>query len=438
MISIQNPPRFFFSYARIDSDFVLDLTKHLRGVGVPVWLDQLDIAGGQRWDRAIEEALESCFGMIVGLSPESVRSINVMDEVSYGLEEQKLVVPIVIRPCVIPFRLRRVHRVDFGNDYETAFKQLTRALAIDPASADSPKRRTTIDVARRPGDAGGEAVAFGSDEEASMRDEQSSHLPEKVVPATRESWNASVVSLDERFSLAGREESLRLVNHICEILQHKKWPDKRIGIVEFAIRELLENAFSHGIAGLEDGAVRLNASITRDWCDVRISDSGPGVDLSNQLQMQTACADESGLRGLAYVSRLGILSQEGSKDLELWIDRDPLSRDLFKYRGISIVQITGRIDHQSAAEMERKLDTATHLGTQIAVDLSTVEYISSAGLRVLMLFARKLRSQSGRIALIVRPNGVIAEIMHISRFDRAIPNVATRDEAVAFFRGSPK
>ena len=42
----------FFSYAREDSEFVLKLAKELRAVGVNLWLDQLDILGGQRWDPA--------------------------------------------------------------------------------------------------------------------------------------------------------------------------------------------------------------------------------------------------------------------------------------------------------------------------------------------------------------------------------------------------
>src|SRR5215831_15565065 len=96
--------RYFFSYARKDTEFVLKLATELRSAGINLWLDQLDILGGQRWDRAIQEALETCTGMIAVLSPESVDSTNVMDEMSYALEEGKLVVPVVHQPCNIPFR----------------------------------------------------------------------------------------------------------------------------------------------------------------------------------------------------------------------------------------------------------------------------------------------------------------------------------------------
>ena len=125
---------FFFSYAREDSEFVLKLARELREVGVKLWLDQLDIFGGQRWDDAVEGALEACQGMITVLSPESSVSNNVMDEVAYALEKGKLVVPILLRSCDIPFRLRRVQHIDFTTSYNTGFSQLLRALHIDQPS----------------------------------------------------------------------------------------------------------------------------------------------------------------------------------------------------------------------------------------------------------------------------------------------------------------
>ena len=123
--------KYFFSYARADTEFVLKLAKKLRAAGVNLWLDQLDILGGQHWDRAVEEALENCQGVIVVLSPDSLASNNVMDEVSYVLEERKLVVPVLFRPCNIPFRLRRVQHIDFKTDYNTGFSQLLRALRME-------------------------------------------------------------------------------------------------------------------------------------------------------------------------------------------------------------------------------------------------------------------------------------------------------------------
>lgn len=133
----QSPQTAFFSYCRDDSDFALRLVADLKAVGAGVWLDQLDISPGQRWDRAVEEALTNCPRMVVILSPASVSSTTVMDEVSFALEEQKTVIPILYRECTIPFRLRRVQYVDFRQDYPRGLQDLLRTLAPDAGTGQS-------------------------------------------------------------------------------------------------------------------------------------------------------------------------------------------------------------------------------------------------------------------------------------------------------------
>jgi hypothetical protein len=123
-------PVIFFSYSRQDADFVLQLGKDLRNAGVDIWLDQLDIKPGERWDVAIQESLSECGQLLVVLSPASVASANVLDEVSFALEQGKPVIPVLIADCEIPFRLRRLQHVDFRPDYATALKHVLDSLAV--------------------------------------------------------------------------------------------------------------------------------------------------------------------------------------------------------------------------------------------------------------------------------------------------------------------
>jgi len=122
-------PAAFFSYSRDDSEFVLRVAGDLKAAGANVWLDQMDIVPGQRWDEAIERALADCPRMLVVLSPAAVHSTTVMDEVSFALEEGKTVVPILYRDCAIPFRLRRVQYIDLRFDYSHGFTELLKILA---------------------------------------------------------------------------------------------------------------------------------------------------------------------------------------------------------------------------------------------------------------------------------------------------------------------
>lgn len=128
------PPAAFFSYCRDDSEFALRLAEELKAAGASVWLDQLDISPGERWDRAVGDAINDCPRMLVILSPASVNSTNVMDEVSFALEARKTVIPILLSDCAIPFRLRRVQYVDFRTDYAGGLKALLKTLGTEHRS----------------------------------------------------------------------------------------------------------------------------------------------------------------------------------------------------------------------------------------------------------------------------------------------------------------
>lgn len=130
-----NPP-IFISYSRQDGEFALRLGRDLRAEGVDLWMDQLDIPPGGRWDREVERALKSCRTLIVILSSDAVASENVMDEVGYALAESKRVVPVVCRPCELPFRLQRVQYVDLSTDYRPGLQRLLATLASPQAGDD--------------------------------------------------------------------------------------------------------------------------------------------------------------------------------------------------------------------------------------------------------------------------------------------------------------
>jgi len=121
----------FFSYSRDDTEFVLQLAKNLRQAGANIWLDQLDISPGSRWDKSIQDALTNSKVLLVILSKTSVESDNVLDEVSFALEQGKRVVPVLLEDCEIPFRLRRLQYADFTENPEKGIHTLIQALHLD-------------------------------------------------------------------------------------------------------------------------------------------------------------------------------------------------------------------------------------------------------------------------------------------------------------------
>lgn len=134
----EDVPIAFFSYCREDSEFALKLAADLKVAGAHVWIDQLDIEPGTPWDRAVEEALTHSPRMLVVLSPVSVNSDNVRDEVSFALSRQKRVIPVLYRDCEVPFRLARLQHIDFRPDYARALTILVRALGVGQAAPSHP------------------------------------------------------------------------------------------------------------------------------------------------------------------------------------------------------------------------------------------------------------------------------------------------------------
>jgi hypothetical protein len=119
----------FLSYSREDANFAWDIALTLRELHIDVWMDQLDIAPGEHWDRAIHAALRDCTHMLVVHSSASFTSNNVWDEWSYFLNRRKPVIPLIIEPVELPFRLERVQYIDFANmPFKKAVEQLLSIL----------------------------------------------------------------------------------------------------------------------------------------------------------------------------------------------------------------------------------------------------------------------------------------------------------------------
>ena len=104
------------------------------------------------------------------------------------------------------------------------------------------------------------------------------------------------------------------------------------------------------------------------------------------------------------------------------------------YGEARVVSPRGRLDHDNCEVFQR--DLATELEAcekehaSLVLDMSGVDYVSSAGLRCLMIAAKQAKSHAGRI-VIAAPQAVVAEILQISRFNLVLPVFGTTREAIA-------
>jgi len=102
--------------------------------------------------------------------------------------------------------------------------------------------------------------------------------------------------------------------------------------------------------------------------------------------------------------------------------------------GTVVLAPSGRIDHATAEGFKTSL--GPHVARcaagqdRLVLDFSAVEYISSAGLRVLMLAAKQAKAQGGVLA-VAALQPIVLEIFEISRFTLVLKVFTTVDEALA-------
>jgi anti-anti-sigma factor len=110
-----------------------------------------------------------------------------------------------------------------------------------------------------------------------------------------------------------------------------------------------------------------------------------------------------------------------------------------QFANIAVAAPVGRIDHAGAPAFEESLSPLlAQSGTTkggVVLDFGGVEYISSVGLRVLMIAAKEMRGHGTRLIL-AAPQPVVAEILSISRFDRVLETAPTVRRALEWLSGS--
>lgn len=119
---------YFLSYSRADQAVAMRFANDLRERDIAMWVDQLDIRPSEHWDRAIERAVHECSGLVVILSPRSVESDNVADEISYAIDQKKSVLPVMIERCRLPLRITRMQVIDATVSYDRALEQCVQVL----------------------------------------------------------------------------------------------------------------------------------------------------------------------------------------------------------------------------------------------------------------------------------------------------------------------
>ena len=101
-----------------------------------------------------------------------------------------------------------------------------------------------------------------------------------------------------------------------------------------------------------------------------------------------------------------------------------------KQNQVSIVTASGKLDAAGAPTLEARCKALIQEGAKrLLLDMATVEYISSAGLRSLLVLAKAVKSAGGAMVLCCLTPAV-REVMTISGFDNILSLAADRPAAL--------
>jgi anti-anti-sigma factor len=99
--------------------------------------------------------------------------------------------------------------------------------------------------------------------------------------------------------------------------------------------------------------------------------------------------------------------------------------------GATLLAISGRLDSETAREFEVALTATLDRGVSaLALDMSGLDYVSSAGLRLLLLAAKRTKAEASPFTLFgLQPQ--VAKVLEVSGFAKILPIATDREDALA-------
>ena len=99
----------------------------------------------------------------------------------------------------------------------------------------------------------------------------------------------------------------------------------------------------------------------------------------------------------------------------------------------SVFKILGRLDANTSPDLEDRISETMNNGTiNMVLDFEALEYISSAGLRIILKTTKDLKRQNGQLILCSMQD-YVREVFEISGFDSFLPIAPSLDDALKKF-----
>ncbi|MCC6188231.1 MAG: STAS domain-containing protein [Anaerolineales bacterium] len=101
------------------------------------------------------------------------------------------------------------------------------------------------------------------------------------------------------------------------------------------------------------------------------------------------------------------------------------------YKRSNVIRVTGRVDASTYSQLEEKLNEYIENGqAHLVLEMDGTEYLSSAGVRVLISAQKALKPRGGRLAL-SQPSARVRDVLDLAGLEVLFPIYDTTVAALA-------
>ena len=97
--------------------------------------------------------------------------------------------------------------------------------------------------------------------------------------------------------------------------------------------------------------------------------------------------------------------------------------------GINIVELAGKLDSSTASDVQDKIIAIIEPGCKLVLDMSKCTFVSSAGLRVLLILFKRLKTNDGK-GVVCGLSDEIKDVMEMTGFDDMFDDYPTLDKSI--------
>ena len=226
-------------------------------------------------------------------------------------------------------------------------------------------------------------------------------------------------------------------------------PESKTYMLNLALDELVANTVHYGLDGVAEPRIEITLWVSGTLLVLTVTDNGRRFDPTKGADPDLSSpVEERPVGGLGlhlvrtFADRLTYQFTEGRNRLTVEHNYTPAERadgratpthvEVAEERdeGVLVLTPVGRLDSGNVNTFEASVMQRIGDGERrLVVDFSRLEFVSSSGLRVLLLAAKALKAGEGTLVLCgMKPH--IEDVFRITGFDRLIPVKPSRAAAL--------